>query len=258
MGELGAGIRLAMTTLTIFRLRPGRVDRSTARLAMVCAPLIGLAIGALAAAAAYGARELWHSSSIAALAALLTIAGCSGLLHLDGLADTADGLLAPAGRDRLAIMKTPGVGAFGTAALVFVPLAQLFALTLSLDAHLGTLAVLTATATSRLGITVGCARGIPAARVDGLGAAVAGSVPRLVTATVVAVTAVVLGAIAVVHDEAWTHVGRVVWSVAAGLLAAAGLHAIAVRRIGGITGDVLGASVEVGTAVALLAMCIRT
>src|SRR4051812_17613214 len=120
MSDLGAGLRLAVTTLTVLRLRPGRIDRPAARVAMTCAPLIGLAIGALAAAAAYVARELWHSSSIAALVALLTIAACSGLLHLDGLADTADGVLAPAGRDRLAIMKQPGIGAFGTAAVLFV------------------------------------------------------------------------------------------------------------------------------------------
>jgi adenosylcobinamide-GDP ribazoletransferase len=257
MGDLASGLRLAVTTLTVLRLPTGRVDRATARIAMLCAPLVGLAMGALAALVAYAARQLWHSSAIAALAALITLAATSGLLHLDGLADTADGLGAPAGRDRLAIMKTPGIGAFGAAALVFVLLTQLLALTLAFDGRLGTIAVVTAATTARLGVTIGCVRGVPAARLDGLGATVVGSVQRLAAVLTVAVTTVILGALALVHDDAWTHVGRVAWSVAAGIAGTLFLYTVAVRRVGGVTGDVLGAAVELCTAVVLLAMCIR-
>jgi adenosylcobinamide-GDP ribazoletransferase len=224
---------------------------------MVGAPIVGLGLSAVAAAVGYGARELWHSDGLAALSVLVTLALGTGLLHLDGLADTADGLGAPAGRDRIAIMKDPGIGAFGAAALVFVVAAQLLALTRAFDVHLATVAVLTAVTTARLTLCLSCVRGVPAARTDGLGATVAGTVSPIAAALTTLTTAAVLCGIAAVHDGSWHNTGRVIWSVAAGLVAAVGCDLLAVRRIGGITGDVLGAGIEVSTAVALLAMCIQ-
>jgi adenosylcobinamide-GDP ribazoletransferase len=256
-GDVTAGLRLAVTTLTLFRLPTGRVDRRAARVAMTAAPLVGLVLGALAAVVGYGARSLWESGTLTAVAVVITVEWASGLLHLDGLADTADGLGAPAGRDRLAIMATSGVGAFGVAAVFAVLITDVVALGWSFDLGLGTIAVTTAVTTGRLALTMGCTRGVPAARSDGLGATVAGTVPRLTAALAVAATTAVLVGVAVVHDGSWRDADRVVWSVAAGLVAAAACQLIAVRRIGGITGDVLGAGVEVATAFALLAMCIR-
>jgi adenosylcobinamide-GDP ribazoletransferase len=252
-----AGTRLAVTTLTAVRLPPGRVDRDAARAAMTVAPLVGLAIGAVAAAAGYGARLAWRSNAIAALVVVVTLAALTGLLHLDGLADTADGVGAPPGRDRLSIMKSPGVGAFGVVTVVLTLATQTLALAACFAAGLGTIAILTAVAASRLTITLGCLPGVPAARSDGLGAVVAGSVRPAAAASVTLVTAAALAAITEVHDGSWDHVGRVMWSLLAGLVVGSACHLIAVRRLGGITGDVLGAGVELSTAAALLAMCIR-
>jgi adenosylcobinamide-GDP ribazoletransferase len=117
--------------------------------------------------------------------------------------------------------------------------------------------VLTATTTSRLGVTLGSIRGIPAARTEGLGATVAGSVSRGTAVAATLLTAAVLIAISVVHDGSWLGVGRVLWTMTAGIAVAALCYLVAVRRVGGMTGDVLGAAVEMSTTAALLAVCIR-
>jgi adenosylcobinamide-GDP ribazoletransferase len=253
-GDVAAGARLALSTLTVVRMPIGRVDRAAAGIAMLAAPVVGLGLGA---AVGDGARLLWHSNGLAAFAVVVTLAAATGLLHWDGLADTADGVGAPAGRDRLAVMKDSGIGAFGVVTVVLVVAAQLLALIRAFDVGLGTIAVLTAVTTARLALPLGCLRGVPPARPDGLGATVAGTVARVAATVAVLAIAAVLCVITAVHDGSWHNTGRVVWSVAAGLVAAGGCYALAVRRLGGITGDVLGATVEVSTAVVLLAMCIR-
>src|SRR5881227_2315665 len=111
MADLLAGLRLSMSTLTVVRLPTGRVDRAAAAAAMASAPLVGLVLASVMAALAYGARLAWHSGLVTAVVVVASLAAVSGFLHLDGLADTADGVGAPAGRDRLAIMKNPGIGA---------------------------------------------------------------------------------------------------------------------------------------------------
>ena len=98
---------------------------------------------------------------------------------------------------------------------------------------------------SRLALAVGCARGVPAARSEGLGSAVAGTVPRL---GAVAGWIVLAGVLGVVQASWWF--GLMV--ACAGLLAALALTVHCVRRLGGITGDVLGAGVELTLVVMLL------
>lgn len=255
--DLTAGLRFAVSTLTVARLPTGRVDRDAARVGMLFAPWVGLALGALTAAVAYGARLLWPSALLPAVVTIATLAAASGLLHLDGLADTADGFGAPAGRDRLEIMRTPTIGAFGVVVVVLVLLTQIAALALCVEGGLATIAIVAAVTTSRLTITLGCVRGVRAARIDGLGAVVAETIGYTAAAlTTLAVTGALL-ALTVVHDDDWSNVGRVVWSTTAGLLAGLVCQRVAVRRLGGITGDVLGAGVELAMVVTLLALCIR-
>ena len=258
-----AGLRLAVTTFTIAPLRPGRVDRRTAGIAMAGAPLIGLALAIVVASTVYGARQLWGlygiSGGISAIIAVGVLAVLTGGLHLDGLADTADGLGATATRERrLDLMRAPDIGAFGAAALAIVVVAQVVALTTTVNTGLGTVSLLTAVTTARLAVTWACVRGVPAARPDGLGALVAGTVTRTTAVIVTLATAVVLSLAAIGHDHGgWSEVGRVCWSMGAGLGAGWLLRLVAVRRLGGITGDVLGATVEIVTAAVLLAVAIR-
>jgi adenosylcobinamide-GDP ribazoletransferase len=243
------GLRLGLTTFTIAPVRPGAVDRSAARIAMATAGAYGLAIGAVAGGLAIGLRAadapiLLTSAVVVGVATLLTRG-----LHLDGLADTVDALGSYGDRDRaLAIMKSPEVGPFGVVAIVFALLIPVAAIDGLL--HRPWWAVLAATVvgygTGRVAATWACRVGEPAARPDGLGALVAGTVgwPAAVIATVV------VGALAVptVPHRPWQ--GPV--AVLAALAATAAVTAHLRRRIGGVTGDTLGACVEIGTAVALI------
>ncbi|MEV0730078.1 adenosylcobinamide-GDP ribazoletransferase [Polymorphospora sp. NPDC050346] len=246
-GRLGAGFRLAVTTFTVLPVPAGRIDRASAGVAMAVAPAVGALLGvvlggALVGLSAAAAPALLAGAVVVALGALLTRG-----LHLDGLADTVDGLGSY--RDRagaLEIMKKPDVGPFGVAALVLVLLVQAAALAELAGRSPGAAlaAVVVATATGRLAVTWACRRGVPAARPDGMGALVAGTVGR--PALAVATAAVVLAAVAAVPGRPWQGPAAVLAALAVAVL----LVAHAVRRLGGVTGDVLGAAVEAGTTVA--------
>jgi adenosylcobinamide-GDP ribazoletransferase len=246
--RFAAGLRLALTTLTVAPLRPGPVDRSVAGTAMALAPAVGLAVGAVAGAVGVLLRPP------VALAGVLVVAVGVLLtrgLHLDGLADTVDGLGSYRDRQRaLEVMRKPDIGPFGVVAVVLALLVQATAaaalLTRPWPAALAGLAA--AAGTGRLGVTWACRRGVPAARPDGLGALVAGTVPTPVAFAGLVVVAVV--ALAAVPGRPWQ--GPL--AVAAGLVAALALTRHAVRRFGGVTGDVLGACVEAAASVTFVVL----
>jgi adenosylcobinamide-GDP ribazoletransferase len=245
-----AGCRLALTTLTVAPLPGGRVDRATAGTAMALAPLVGALLGLLLAGVLGGlaafAPPLVAGGVTVAAAALLTRG-----LHLDGLADTVDALGSyRSGPAALRIMRQPEVGPFGVAALVLVLLIQAACLAaLAARPWPALLAsVVAGVATGRLAITWACRRGVPAARPDGLGALVAGTVGPGVLA--VATAAVALAALPAVPGRPWQGPLAVAAALATTLL----VLRHAVRRLDGITGDVLGAAVEVATTVCLLAL----
>ncbi|MEV4759199.1 adenosylcobinamide-GDP ribazoletransferase [Micromonospora sp. NPDC049559] len=250
-GRFPAGARLALTTFTILPLRAGRVDRPAAAVAMALAPAVGAGLGLAAAALLGGLRAAGTPGLVAGGVTVAVLALLTRGLHLDGLADTVDALGSyRAGPAALEIMKKPDVGPFGVAALVLVLLTQAAALeALPARGWPALLAgVAAATATGRLAVSWACRRGVPAARPDGLGALVAGSLPAAVPA--VATVAVAALALPAVPGRPWQ--GPVAVLVA---LAAAGLllrHAV--RRFGGVTGDVLGAQVEVATTLVYLGL----
>jgi adenosylcobinamide-GDP ribazoletransferase len=203
----------------------------------------------VAAAASLGLRELGANVLLAGVAVVAVLAALTRGLHLDGLADTADGLGSYADRETaLSIMRRPDVGPFGVVVLVIVLLAQASAaasvLTRSWPA--AAVAVVTAVGGGRVAVCLACRRGVPAARVDGLGALVAGTVPTPVgLAWVVIVAALALPA---VPGRPWQ--GPL--AVLAGLLAAMVLLGHARRRLGGVTGDVIGAVTETAVTVILV------
>lgn len=247
--SVGDGLRLAFTTLTIVRLRPGRVDRATAAVAMSLAPVAGLVLGAVAAGVGLGLRTAGASALLAAVAAVATTAVLTRGLHLDGLADTADGLGSYADRGRaLDVMRAPDIGPFGVVTLVLVLLAQVAATTalLARPWAMAMAGVVVAIVGGRVAITLACRRGVPAARPDGLGALVAGTVPTPVGLLWAVVLAA--GSVPVVADRPWQ--GPL--AVLLGLAAAHGLLRHARRRLGGITGDVLGAVTETAITVILV------
>ena len=232
--------------------------RAAAGAAMAWAPAVGLLLGVIASAVLLladdplGAGPLTASGLAVGSLALLTRG-----LHLDGLADLADGLAsgkaAPAALD---IMRRSDIGPLGVVTLVLTLLLQVAALSQAESAGhgRGPTALIAAVVTGRLALTWACRRGVPAARPDGLGALVAGSVrpviPATATAATLAVTAAAVAVSATVADGGlgWT----LPLAVAAGLAAAFAVQRHAVRRLGGITGDVLGALTEIATTVTLL------
>ncbi|TDC25546.1 adenosylcobinamide-GDP ribazoletransferase [Micromonospora sp. 15K316] len=249
-GRFVAGARLALTTFTTLPVRAGRIDRAVAGAAMSLAPAVGALLGVLLA----GVLLLLAAVTAPLVAAGVTV-GVAALLtrglHLDGLADTVDALGSyRRGAAALEIMKKPDVGPFGVVALVVVLLVQAAALAelagRSWPACLA--AVVAATAAGRFGVTLACRRGVPAARPEGLGALVAGTVGP---------PAVALGAVAVALVAAAAVPGRP-WqgplAVGVALAVAVALLAHVVRRLGGVTGDVLGATVEVVTTLVYLGL----
>jgi adenosylcobinamide-GDP ribazoletransferase len=223
--------------------------RQQAGAAMCWAPAVGLLLGGVAAGVLWVTGHPGRAGPLlAAVLAIAALAALTGGLHLDGLADLADGLGSrrPA-EGALEIMKKSDIGPFGVAVLVLTLLIQVAALARAESAGRGVIAVLTAAVAARLAMTAACRRGVPAARDSGLGALVAGSVhPAMVAVLVVA-------AVAAAAAFGWIFAA----AMAAGLAASALLTAVAVRRLGGVTGDVLGALAEVTAAVCLLVTALR-
>ncbi|RNL70849.1 adenosylcobinamide-GDP ribazoletransferase [Streptomyces sp. I6] len=252
-----AGIRFAFGTLTVLPVRVTRWDRDTARAGMRWAPLAGLAVGLCAGAAGgllllLGAGPLFAAVASAAVPAALTRG-----LHLDGLADTADGLGSgrPA-EDALRIMKQSDIGPFGVTTLVFVLLAQVAALyeLYGRGWEYGVTAAAAAGAAARLALTLAARTAVPAARPEGLGAMVAATVP--------ARQALGIALLVTTGFAAWgTLFGgygapRLALAVLAGAAAAELLLRHCVRRFGGVTGDVFGGVAETAATAALIALAV--
>ncbi|MFI9326252.1 adenosylcobinamide-GDP ribazoletransferase [Kitasatospora sp. NPDC052868] len=251
----GDGLRFAFGTLSVLRVRVERWDRSAAARAMVAAPVVGLVLGAVAAGT--GALAAWRAGGLlGAVAAVGALAALTRGLHLDGLADVADGLGSgkPA-EDALRIMKQSDIGPFGVLTLLLVLLTQIAALAGEFDASLarGALAVLTSAVAARCALTWGCRRSVPAARPGGLGAMVAGTVPLAAALASSAGAALALAALGL--SDGWS-VLRLPAAVAVGLGCAWLLLRRCVRRLDGITGDILGALAETAATGSLLALAL--
>jgi adenosylcobinamide-GDP ribazoletransferase len=106
---------------------------------------------------------------------------------------------------------------------------------------------------SRVALSLICLRGVPAAREDGLGVSVAGSVPRWAAVGCWLVVLLIMAAVA-----AWSGRNPIGGAVAAAAAAAAVAVLIyqCVRRLGGVTGDVMGAGIEIALTVMIVVMII--
>ncbi|MFF0271289.1 adenosylcobinamide-GDP ribazoletransferase [Kribbella sp. NPDC004536] len=267
MSSWGDGFRLSFGTLTVLPSGvPRRVDRVVGGRAMVLAPLVGVLVGAVAAAVVALAQLLRPEADLlAAVLGVLVVAGLSGGLHLDGLADFADALGSRRDRETmLRIMKQSDIGPFGVVAIVGVLLVDVAALTACLQAGFGWQAVLIATVASRLTLPWSCRTTIPAARPDGLGTVVATTVrpltadfaTALVLAPAIGLTWLSHPALTQQHATTWLRL----CGVAAAVLTAVATSFItsrqATKKLGGTTGDVLGATVELAFPVALLTLAL--
>jgi adenosylcobinamide-GDP ribazoletransferase len=251
-------LRLAVGTLTRIPVpAPRVVDRRTAGGAMLLAPVVGLLLALVVGVPAQVLAAVSPAGGlvIAALA-VASLAWLTRALHLDGLADTADALGSGRPADQaLAIARRSDIGPFGVVTLVLVLLVEVLALGRLLDAGSGAGGLVVALVTGRLMITLACTRGIPAARADGLGAVVAGSVPRSRAAVALVLwLALATAAVAAAHGVA---AGAATAAAVGGSLVVGGLLVrLAVRRLGGVTGDVLGAATELASAAAIVILVV--
>jgi adenosylcobinamide-GDP ribazoletransferase len=245
-------LRLAVGTLTIIPVGAiGEIDRRMAARAMIIAPLAVVPLAVGAALIGWAASQIGLPQLVTGLLVVGALAVGTRALHLDGLADTADGLGSGWSPQRsLAIMKRGNIGPIGVVTLIVVLAAQAVAFgSLSMSVR-GAVAGAAAICCSRAALAIVCRQGVPAARKSGLGVAVASSVP---------LTAAALSWLAVIGTMvlATALLGRWWCGLIAAALALAGvliLVRVCRRRLGGVTGDVMGASIEI--ALTLLLCCL--
>lgn len=244
-------LRLAIGTLTRLPVpAPRQVDRRTAGQGMSLAPLVALVLAAICGLPLLITRDRPAIALLIAIVSFALLAWATRALHLDGLADTADALGSgkPAAA-ALEIARKSDIGPFGVITLIFTLLLQIAAVASLPDAHDAYFAFVIAIVTSRVALTWACTRMWPAARPDGLGAVVAATVPLLVAIAWTIITIAL----------AWIFVGIAGGvSVVLGILAGIVLLVIARRRLGGMTGDVLGATIEMTATTALLVLALIT
>lgn len=238
-----ADVQLAVSLLTRVPFPVADSHREAGRAAWAY-PLAGLIPGALAALVGALAMTLGLGSALAALLALGTSVFVTGALHEDGLADCADGFWGGwTSERRLEIMRDSRIGTYGVLALVFSVGLRWAALTALFDAGFGVLALLGAAAISRA-VMPALMTVLPPARPGGLSHHV-GAPPAIVSV----VSALMAAMIAILT----------LGSAAPAALFGAGLAGLAIgalakAKIGGQTGDVLGASQQIAEVAVLLVL----
>ena len=272
-------MRYLPSAIGVFTVLPAPVidlDRQVARRLILRFPLVGAVLGLVAAVFAFALGWYSRNGSLGAAVGLAALAVCTGAMHLDGLADTADGFGSrrPA-EEALDIMRRSDIGPMGVAALVLVLILQWAALS-GLSPSIMAAAFITGPVVGRAACVRATGQWRPGARQGGFGALFAQVTSRRAawwTLILTLLWVAVVGLFGVVakqfesrvhllgipgaFQEIWpeyTLVG-VLWFVAAAVVAFLVGSVAAHRfqaRFGGLTGDTFGAIVELST----LAFCL--
>ncbi len=263
-------LRLSVGTLTVVPSGAiAEIDRRTAAGAMVIAPLAVFPLAVAVVLVGWLARTAGLPSLAVGLLVVGGLALGSRALHLDGLADTVDGFgsgwtavsstaratdaRSAAREHSLMVMRRGDVGPMGVVALIIVLGLQAVSIGELIQGVPGAVLVGAAVCCSRVALCLTCVRGVPAARGDGLGVAVAGSVPRAAAAGCWLAVLLIMG------WAAWLSGRGTVSGVLAVVAAAATVGLLVyrcVRRLGGVTGDVMGAAIEIAFTVMITVMII--
>lgn len=239
-------LRAAFSFLTRLPVGQGAVEDRDLGRSVGFFPLVGLVLGLLLAGTAY-ALGGYVSSLVLSVLLVALLAAVTGALHLDGLADLFDGLAGGRGdaRRTLEIMRDSRIGAQGAVALALVLVAKIGALAAVLE-HRDFLSLAAFPIIARWVVTPQIAL-FPYARADGLGRAFSGHAgwAQVVLATgIMAAVAIGLG----------TGVAK---QAGLALVVTLGLASWVRARLGGLTGDVYGATIEIAETVALIIASLR-
>ena len=252
---------VAVSMFTIIPVRlSAPVDEDLAGRAILWLPAVGLVLSAPAAGALFAAgldagtplRRL-----LGAVLAVTVLGVLTGGLHLDGLADTADGLGSRRPKDAaLEIMRRGDTGPLGVAALILMVLLQVTALA-ALPGRVAVAGLVLGVVTARAAVLLATGPSFPSARPGGFGALVAGRTSaRTCAAAVILLTAAIAAFAEVAGGSKLA--ATLLAATLTGLLAAIAVCRAARSRLGGLTGDVFGAVIEVTMAVTLTALAVLT
>ena len=238
-------IRAAVSFLTVLPVANADGGAGT-RLGRAYFPAIGALVG-LVAGSVLVLVEAISTPLLGAAAAVATLCLLTGAIHLDGLADSADGIFGrgDAAR-RLEVMRDPRLGSYGVTAVVAALLLQTAALAAMAPGR-ALVALVMAGAMSRLAAALVIAW-LPYVRSTGLGTAASTSSGRGID------LAAGLATVLLVALLDWRRALVALALVAVAVVLVAGL---ARRRLGGVTGDVCGASAELSQLAVLLVFATR-
>ena len=212
-------------------------------------PVVGAVIGAVLGVLWWGMGHVWPVGVDAALVVAADL-GLTGMLHMDGLLDSADGLFLHGGPERrLAVMRRSDVGAFGAAVGGSVLLLRWVTLVAIVPSPV-LLGSIWAVSRGAMAVAAGC---VPYAREEGLASAFVGG-PEARRPAVVA--GLLGGGIGLAGLLWWQPIGGAA-TLLAEAAAASGVVAFGWKRVGGFTGDLLGAAAVVAETIALLVAAAR-
>jgi len=227
-----------LTRLPVNPSSTGEVNDEDMGRSVAFFPLVGLLLGLGAVALGYTHVRGFLSSSLAAVLIVAFLAALTGGLHLDGVADVFDGLGGGRGdRERtLAIMRDSRIGAHGATAVALLLIAKVLATRDAVDA--GNLSVLLLSPALARWAVVPQLAWYPYARPEGLGRAFRGTVRMSSVAIATGIVAVTIALVAIAFGRGgwWPSL----WALGLSL----GYGQWMSRRLGGLTGDVYGATIE--------------
>lgn len=232
---------MALQFLTVIPFKVNKVSVTGIVYSLAWFPLAGLLLGLLLTAVNFVLIQLNFSNLAGSVILVVMLACITGAMHLDGLADTFDGIFHSAGKEeRLRIMRDPHIGAMGVVSIVSVLLLKVSILS-ALSQYFKPTALILMCVLSRWSVVLAMFK-FPYAREDGKVKVFTENI-NLKIFSLATILALLLAFII------WQAQGLL-------LLAAIGIFSLLFskfvhKKIGGITGDTLGALLELSEVIAL-------
>lgn len=244
-------VHVALSWMTVLPMpQPtAPMDRRTGGATIAAVPVSGILLGGIAAATAFGLAQTALPSTLIGFLIVALLGLLTRGMHLDGLADTADGLGCYGSPERISeVMRSGTVGPFAVATLVLSLALQGVGFAALVDQsrwyEIGFVIAL-----ARLAAVIGCRRNLDAVHRDGFGPLVAGTQKWSILGWTAAFLAAAIAG-AALSIAAWSGVAVTIVVAGCGWL----FTRHCARRMGGITGDALGASFELSVVLALVGL----